>query len=371
MFTKTTIHNRLLSSSIIFSFPFLLFAGFFEESSEYKGNQFSVALPETPSLALTKTPSVASPETPSLISKKVPLLNLIAPGTKIGTWVWQRQCVVDPWERALMLDFCRSHGINCLFVQVHFDRTEYGDYVLADQESWNDLLSAANDLGIRIEALDGAGDMAFSVNHADGIDRLKAVLDFNRSQPLNARFSGIHYDIEPYTTSRWRSGEHREVALELLELLSKLRQIVSEADPSLSFANDIPFWYDSDEKFLIEFNGAEKYLNEHIQDISDFIGIMSYRTNMTGENSTSEISSGELDYGAKIGRPVYLSLETVELADTPQITFFGKSPEVVALAVRELSAALKDDSSFGGVFLHEYTGLRLLGDPWDLSSINF
>ena len=122
---------------------------------------------------------------------------------------------------------------------------------------------------------------------------------------------------------------------------------------------------------FIEFNGTRKYLNEHIQDISDFIGIMSYRTKMTGENSTSEITSGELAYGAKIGRPVYLSIETVELPDTPQITFYGKSEVDVASAIRELSDALKCDSSFGGVFIHDYQAFRLMGNQLGLSEVNY
>ena len=344
MFAETIIHNRFLSIIAIFSLLFLPFSGLW-------GGGESQAVG-----TLSEKSRVMSTE--------------IAPGTKIGIWVWQREYVVDLWERTLMLDFCRSHGIGSIFVQVHFDKTEQDDYVLANPQAWNDLLLMANALGIRVEALDGAGNMAFAVNRSDTISRLKAVLDFHVNQPANARFSGIHYDIEPYTTPRWKSGEQREVAIELLETLSELRKIVYDADPSLTFANDIPFWYDGNEQFLLEFGGAKKYLNEHIQDISDFVGIMSYRTKMTGENSTSEITSGELDYGAKIGRPVYLSLETVELPDTPQLTFHGKSAADVALAVRELGEVLKYSSAFGGVFLHDYRALRLIGEQWDLSEIN-
>ena len=296
---------------------------------------------------------------------------MIAPGTDIGMWVWQQKYIEDTWERVLLLDFCRAHGIKRVFIQVHFDRkTPEGNYVLANQQAWHELLLAANALGIKVEALDGDGSMAFAANRADTIARLRAVLDFHVAQPIDARFSGIHYDIEPYSTLRWQSGEHQEIALELLDTLSELRKIVSEADPALTFANDIPFWYDGAEEYFVEFNGVEKYLNQHIQDLSDFIGIMSYRTKMTGENSTSEITSGELAYGAEIGRPVYLSIETVELPNTPQITFYGQNAVDVATAVRELSKALKYDSSFGGVFLHEYETLRLIADQWDLSEIN-
>ena len=91
---------------------------------------------------------------------------------------------------------------------------------------------------------------------------------------------------------------------------------------------------------------------------------------MTGENSIADITSGELAYAAEIDRLVYLSIETIELPETPQITFYGKSAVDIASAVRELSKALEKDPSFGGVFIHEYEALRQIGEQWDLSEIN-
>ena len=330
------------------------FSGFFEIFFNLDGSGISETLHEQA----------------NLLSAKVFTPDVIAPGTKMGVWVWQRKYVADTWEHILMLDFCRLHGIGSIFIQVHFDETDNGDDIWADLQAWNKLLVMANALGIKIEALDGAPGMAFKINRPSIIGRLNAVFDFHLAQPENARFLGIHYDIEPYTTPEWNSGRHHKVALELLETLSELRRIISEADALLTFANDIPFWYDGNEDYLLEFEGTTKYLNEHIQDLSDFTGIMSYRTKMTGSNSTSEITSGELAYGAKIGRPVYLAIETVELPDTPQITFYGKSAVDVASAIRELNEELKYAPSFGGIFLHEYETLRLIGDQWDLSGIN-
>ena len=231
MFVEIIIHNRFLSVIAISSLLFLPFSGLLGCKSDV----------DQPPVAETLNKQTG------LISAEVIAPDLIAPGMKIGMWVWQREYVVDLWERTLMLDFCRSHGIGSIFVQVHFDKTEQDNYVFADPQAWHDLLVMANALGIRVEALDGAGDMAFAVNRADTVSRLEAVLDFHLAQPENARFAGIHYDIEPYTTPRWKSGEQREVAVELLGTLSELRKIVSEADPSLTFANDIPFWYDGDE----------------------------------------------------------------------------------------------------------------------------
>lgn len=328
-----------LSSVFIFSLPFLPFSGFFDSKSG-----------ESVSKANEVKKELSAPERSSN--------KFISAGTQIGLWVWQPKYIQDPVERSSMLEFCESHGIGSLFIQVHFDKSDEGDYVLADRLEWAELLLEANSLGVRVEALDGSGEMAFNENRADTISRLQALLDYNLAQPNNARFSGIHYDIEPYTTYRWMSGDHKTVAVELLGVLSELRGIVNQRDSSLTFANDIPFWYDGDERFLVEFNGYTKYLNEHIQDISDYVGIMSYRTVMTGENSVTEISTGELAYGAKIGRPVYLGIETVELQDTPNITFFGRSAADVTSAVRELSEVHKSSPSFGGVFIHEYQTLR-------------
>ena len=269
-----------------------------------------------------------------------------------------------------MLDFCLSHGISHVFMQVHYEKVGEGQYRLADQQAWADLLAEAGAIGVKVEALDGEGSMAFSENHGNALARLQAVLDFHLSQPFNARFSGIHYDIEPYGTTRWKSGDHKAISRELLDILAQMRAATAKADPGLTFANDIPFWYDGNEDYMIEFNGERKYLNEHIQDISDYIGIMSYRTKVEGSNSIIDITLGELAYGVKIGRPVFLSIETVELNDTPQITFFGKSEVEVASAIRKLAKELKHYPSFGGIFIHEYETLKLIGDQWDLSELN-
>lgn len=303
------------------------------------------------------------------VSSKV-AQNKFAPGFTVGMWVWHKDYVIDDLERIEMLDFCHSHGIRRIFIQVHLEQVHDGRYALTNPLDWEELLLMANDLGIYVEALDGSNDMAFEANRPNTLARLKAVLDFNESQPLNARFSGIHYDIEPYTSSAWENNDNQSLAVELLDTLAELKTRINEADPSLTFANDIPFWYDSKKDHLIDYNGNKKYLNEHIQDISDYVGIMSYRRRMVGTNSTTEISQGELDYGIEIGRPVYLSIETVELTDTPQITFYGRNAVEIASAARELTQELKSKPSFGGVFLHEYRTLRKLSGSWNFSALD-
>ena len=89
-------------------------------------------------------------------------------------------------------------------------------------------------------------------------------------------------------------------------------------------------WYDAKtdpkDNCVLEFNGQTKNLHQHIQDICDYVGIMSYRTSALGPNSVSQHIESELAYAEKINKKVCCALETIELKDTPQITFYDSNP---------------------------------------------
>lgn len=305
--------------------------------------------------ALDSMPAAAAQSTAVAVQESGS--SLIAPGADIGMWVWRGEPVFEAQARQELIDFCKKYGITRLFVQVRFDPVGDG-YRLRDPQAWSALLGLATKAGIRVEALDGAGDMGFAQNRADTLKRLDAVLAFQKSQPQSARFSAVHYDIEPYVTERWKSGDRQTVALELLETLQQIYAKTKAADPSLRVINDIPFWYSGREELKVPFNGEAKYLDEHVQDLSDSVGIMSYRTKMLGSNSTAEISKEELAYAQKIGRPLYLSLETISLSEAPQISFHGRGGEALIAAVRELHEGMKHHPGFGGINLHTYRAVR-------------
>lgn len=302
--------------------------------------------------------SIPAPEAPVKTSE-----HLLAPGTDIGMWVWRKQYVDDAQEREKLIQFCEKFGITRLFVQVRFDEVD-GGYEFANVEAWNSLLTAANAANIKVDALDGEGSMGFDENRADTIKRLEAVLAFNQNQPAGAKLSGFHYDIEPYVTKRWKNGDHVAIAGELLETFQQIRSAVKASDPSLTVAHDIPFWYSNQAKYKITYKGSEKSLDQHIQDLSDFVGIMSYRTRMTGINSVAAISQEELEYASQINGKVYLSLETVTLKETPSITFHNKDPKLFADAIKELSDHMNGQAGFGGISIHCYRTAAPMLEAW-------
>lgn len=275
-------------------------------------------------------------------------------------WIWRRGQVVDEEERNAMLDFSRKWGIHRLLVQIRFEG-EAGDSLrVADQEEWRLLLKAASESGIAVEALDGEASMGLAEQRAETLARLDAILAFQASLPEGQKLAGVHYDIEPYLTSRWKEGAKREVAQENLETMKAIREKVTP-ESGLLLAYDIPAFYDRHSDALtFEFDGATKNFHEHIQDLSDYIGVMSYRRSATGPNSILDISDAELAYGAKIGKKVYPSIETGELKAEPQITFHGQPTERFLGTLREVQEAGAKSPAFGGVFLHHYEGVRAL-----------
>lgn len=278
----------------------------------------------------------------------------------LGMWVWKHPDLDTPEGHDRLLAFAARHGMNRLFVEVTFEG-EQGARRLAGEEMLKELLVKAHKQNVLIEALDGHREMSLEKCRADTLQRLDVLLAFQKTLPEEGRFAGLHYDIEPYLVQRWADGDEHGIMSETLETMRLIREKVTPGS-GLSLAYDIPSWYDRHPDTLsIEFNGAKKNFHEHIQDLSDYIGIMSYRREATGPGSILDICEAELAYGARIGKPVYPSMETGRLKDEPEITFYGTGPEPFHAALKEVQQC--ESPAFGGVFLHYYESLQDLLEP--------
>ncbi|HEY0256989.1 MAG TPA: hypothetical protein VGC39_06070 [Candidatus Methylacidiphilales bacterium] len=281
-----------------------------------------------------------------------------------GMWIWFRENVADPSQRAAMLTFAGSQGINRLLVNIHFDGAADHDALGTYADPLQNLLKEAGEKGYAVEALTGAPDMGFAVNRAKTLHQLDILLTFNKTQPPGARFVGIHYDIEPYLTPRWKGGDIPGAVSETLETLSEIRDHVRNSDPSLTVAYDIPSWYGTKPPLQkIAFHGVTKSLQEHVQDLSDYVGVMAYRRAATGPNSVTALCAPIFAYAEKTGKRVYPAMESKKLDQTPNITFYGTSPEIFEEALNQIWSANSKSPAFGGVLLHQYVYLHtLLGD---------
>jgi hypothetical protein len=109
-----------------------------------------------------------------------------------GLWVWKNPPVVDAPQGAEKLrDFCRSQGINEVYVSVSANGGASQDTHLVH------LIDLLHRSSIRVEAL-------LSSENADQpgkrreklLDHVQAIIEFNRTH-ARERFDGIHLDIEP------------------------------------------------------------------------------------------------------------------------------------------------------------------------------
>jgi hypothetical protein len=272
----------------------------------------------------------------------------------LGMWVWSSSSFLT-WEaRQQLVQFCVKHQITHLDVHTRMTH-DSNKPVLKDAEAFKDLIVLAGQHNITIAALRGNPKMFFSENHERTLRELRAIIAFSETLPQETLFKGIKYDVEPYCTKKWKAGGPLVYPIihDYLTLLRKARSILGKEAPRLWLAADTPFWWDKD-NFALEFDGKRKRFNEHVQDLTDYITIMSYRRS---SRKVLDCVESERRYAQQIKKVIFPSLETVKLKQDPHVSFWGLPNEELWKVVPELLEAAKRDAAIGGVMIHCYRSL--------------
>ncbi len=273
----------------------------------------------------------------------------------LGTWVWSASSFATESDRQELVRFCLDHGIT--HVDVHCDIAwQGGTPVVQNPESLRDLFLLAGRNRITTAIVRGEPGMFFLSHHEKSLKELRAMIDFSRTLFPGSLFKGFKYDVEPYLDREWKAGgpARRWVMWDYLSFLRRARCVMRKQAPDLLLAADTPFWWDREE-FILPFEGETKRFSEHVQDLTDYIVIMSYSRNLEKVLASVE---GERLYAERIHKVVHPSLETIQLKKDPQISFFGVPAEEFWEAVRQLQDKTKASPSLGGVRLHCYRGLK-------------
>jgi hypothetical protein len=272
----------------------------------------------------------------------------------LGMWVWSSSSFLTQEARQQLVQFCLKHRITHLDAHVKMTRDSIKP-VLKDAEAFRDLIALAGQHNITIAALRGNPKMFFSENHERTLQELRAIVAFSETLPQDTLFKGIKYDVEPYCTKEWRAGRTPLYPMmhDYVVLLRKARSFLDKEAPHLWLAADTPFWWDKD-RFALEFEGKRKRLNEHVQDLTDFITVMSYRR---APQKILDCVEDERRYAKQINKVIFPSLETVKLERDPHVSFWGIPNEDFWKVVPELLDAAKRDPTIGGVMVHCYRSL--------------
>lgn len=282
-------------------------------------------------------------------------VTLNAQGTDgLGMWVWSKSAFSTQESREKLVQFCLQHHISHL--DVHVEMSWDGQNpTLQNPGALKDLLVLAGQKNITTSILRGDPRMFFSQKHGQTLEELRALIAFSQTMPKEALLKGIKYDVEPYATKEWKAGgeTRRSVMHDYLAFLHKARVVLDQKTPHLLLGVDIPFWWDEDE-FVTEFEGRSQHFSEHVQDLTDFIVIMSYWRDARKVLASVE---GERKYAERIEKLVYPSLETIQLKQNPHISFWGVPVDEFWKTVNQIQEAAKRDPVLGGVRIHSYRGL--------------
>ena len=272
----------------------------------------------------------------------------------LGMWVWSSSSFLTEEARKQLVQFCINYRITHLDVHTKMAH-DSNRPILKDAEAFKALIVLAGQHNITTAAIRGNPKMFFSENHERTLGELRAIVAFSETLPQDTLFKGIKYDVEPYCTKQWKSGGSPVYPMihDYLTLLRKARSVLDKEAPHLWLAADTPFWWDKD-KFALEFEGKRKRFSEHVQDLTDFITIMSYRRS---SRKVLDCVEGERRYAQRIKKVIFPSLETVELKEDSHVSFWNVPNEEFWKVVPELLDAAERDPAIGGVMVHCYRSL--------------
>jgi hypothetical protein len=284
----------------------------------------------------------------------MPLPLAAAPAKGLGMWVWSNSSFSTDEARQQLIGFCAKHHVSHL--DIHLDiSSDKEKSTLQDAEALRDLILLAGRHNITTSALRGSPKMFFFENHEQTLRELRAIIAFYNMLPAGNLFKGIKYDVEPYLTEEWKTQGKcpKAVMRDYLTFLHQARSVLHDRAPRLLLAADIPFWWDK-EDLVVEFGGNTKRLSEHVQDLTDFVVIMSYKRTV---EKVLDCVENERQYAKLINKVIFPSLETVELKQDPQASFWGLSSRAFWDVVPRLLEKANGDPAIGGVNIHCYRSL--------------
>ncbi len=273
-------------------------------------------------------------------------------------WLWGNELLEildDPAARQVALDFLDEKHITTVYLfAAQIGAT--GPYPLLDQPAlYESLITEMHARGLKVYALFDAVEM--DINGTPGASFLNVLL-YNHGRPLEQRFDGANLDIEPWLLPDWNTNQPQRVK-EYLELSAFYMRAKQLLDPSLLVGPAMPFWFDTIRG--VPWNGQIKPLNEHVQDLYDYVTIQDYRDFALGPDGMLFHVVDELDYAEQIGKKVTIAAETGQALFEPEkITFFEEGEAALDSELALLSRALRGNPIFAGFAIHHLGTLRNL-----------
>ena len=272
----------------------------------------------------------------------------------LAMWVWDSRAVTVPAQRDRLMAFCRAQRITTLYVSAY-------NIVPQQAESYRAFNREALRQAIGIHALAGDPRWALPRYQRLSLAWVESVLAFNAAAHADERFDGIHTDIEPYLLSRMWAEHPAQLLGGLLELHARAADLLNAQRP-MELGADVPFWYDDDETYRIQWRGQVLPPSHHLLRVADYVTVLAYRNHAAGSDGAIELSRREIEYAEPIGKGVVVGQETQQDLFPSYITYGGTSLEYFWAEVAKIVRAFRSRTAFRGVAIHHYESYQELAE---------
>jgi hypothetical protein len=277
-----------------------------------------------------------------------------------AVWVWEEDAFRFLEDKRFQKDttaFLDQHHISTIYL--YADEYRNRNLLTNEAKKYRQAIRGLHKRGLKVYALLGSDDLKapeyiLPEKRAIAERVFQNVLIFNAAADTSERFDGINMDIEPYLLDDWDSRRELRIR-QYLELSTQWMRMKADMRSTISVGVAVPFWFDAIKE--VEWNGKKKNLNEHVQDIYDYIVIMDYRNFAEGEDGMISQALDELVYGDRINKKVMIGIDT--LAGTPaKITFAATSSAYMEQQLERAEAAFVEHPSFAGFIIHHLSSYR-------------
>jgi hypothetical protein len=208
-------------------------------------------------------------------------------------WVWHTKPLFDSQqgkEADRFFDFCARQNIAEVYLAAEFDQPAKGGnsgFTLRNADSYRKFLGRAHRQGLKVDALAGSPEWAVRENHPQALAAVDAILAFNRTSPPEARFDGVHFDVEPYALPGYSDPEYQpQLLVQFLDMVAQC-SARTRAEGGLRYICDVPAWfYPTGEleraPMTVQFDGQAKTVGEHLTDLLEAVTIMDYTNQADG-----------------------------------------------------------------------------------------
>jgi hypothetical protein len=282
------------------------------------------------------------------------------PGSKIrATWLWDTSLITTPEDRNSVLQFAKKMKLGRIYLQINRS---------IEPDCYRIFIHAASSSGIQVHALDGAPDWIKPNKRQRIAETVQWVKAFNAAaSEAEERFTGIQLDIEPYSLAEWNYSRKTTVA----QWLDALTEFAAEAkkETGLTASAALPFWLNEldvaggSRSKTADLHGSSSDGNGSLIEAMlaplDEVTLMTYRNQA---HALAEISSANLSLGDRLGKKIFVAVETNKTSEPAYITFYSKGKMQLEQELASIDQLLGHHPSYAGIAIHDYSGWRSLHD---------